>query len=85
MEKFTKEDAKRQGPALYLCLKGKAREAVRSIDVEVIADNDSVDVILKALDDVFLQDETTRGWIAPILYNVPSVTMNFNMSKTFEF
>ena len=30
---FTKEEAKRQGPAVYLSLKGRAREAVRGISM----------------------------------------------------
>ena len=62
--KFTKEEKKRQGPALYLCLKGEAREAVRSIDVEAIAEVTGVETIIAALDNIFLKDETTRAFCA---------------------
>jgi len=58
---FTKEEKKRQGPALYLCLKGEAREAVRSIPVASLPKDDT---IIAKLDEIFLQDETTRAFCA---------------------
>jgi len=61
---FTKEEKKRQGPALYLCLKGEAREAVRSIPVASLPKDDGVDTIIAKLDEIFLQDETTRAFCA---------------------
>ena len=61
---FTKEDKKRQGPAVYLCLKGEAREAVRSIEVKDIAKDDGVETIISKLDEIFLKDETTRAFCA---------------------
>ena len=61
---FTKEEKKRQGPAIYLCLKGEARDAVRSIDVKDIAKDDGVETIIRTLDEIFLQDETTRAFCA---------------------
>ena len=43
---FTKEEPKRQGPAVYLSLKGKAREAVRGIPVNDLKKDEGVDVVL---------------------------------------
>ena len=61
---FTKEEKKTQGPAIYLCLKGEAREAVRSIDVKEIAKDDGVETIIQTLHEIFLKDETTRAFCA---------------------
>ena len=61
---FTKEDAKRHGPAVYLSLKGKAREAVRGIAINDLKGDNGVKVILEVLDSVFLSDLTTRAYHA---------------------
>lgn len=61
---FTKEEPKRQGPAVYLSLKGKAREAVRAISVNDLKGDDGVQVILQKLDKVFQSDETARAYHA---------------------
>ena len=63
MATIYKRRKKRQGPAIYLCLKGEAREAVRSIDVKEIA-KDGVETIIQTLDEIFLKDETTRAFCA---------------------
>ena len=39
---FTKDEKKRQGPAVYLSLKGNAREAVRSIEARVLSADDGM-------------------------------------------
>ena len=61
---FTKDEAKRIGPAVYLSLKGNAREAVRAIDTKVLGQDDGYDKIMEALDKVYLKDETTRAFCA---------------------
>ena len=61
---FTKEEKKRQGPAVYLCLQGDAREVVRSITLDDLAKDDGVSTIIKELDKVYLKDETTRAFCA---------------------
>ena len=61
---YTKEEPKRQGPAVYLSLKGKAREAVRGLSVASLRENNGVEVILNKLDEVFQSDETTRAYHA---------------------
>ena len=64
MATIYKRRKKRQGPAIYLCLKGEAREAVRSIDVEEILKDDGVETIVQTLDEIFLKDETTHAFCA---------------------
>ena len=54
----------KQGPAVYLSLHGDAREACRSIPASELAENAGIDKVLKALDSVFLKDETTRAFCA---------------------
>ena len=61
---FTKEDTKRQGPAVYLTLQGDARDAIRSMDKDEIAKENGVDLIIQELDKVYLKDETTRAFCA---------------------
>ena len=61
---FTKEEAKRQGPAVYLSLKGRAREAVRGISINDLKKDDGVDEIIRILDEIFQSDETTRAYHA---------------------
>ena len=61
---LAKDSKIKQGPAIYLSLKGDAREAVRSIDVKELAEDDGVNKIIQALDGVFLKDETTRAFCA---------------------
>ena len=51
---FTKEDTKRQGPAVYLTLQGDARDAIRSMDKDEIAKENGVDLIIQELDKVYL-------------------------------
>ena len=61
---LTNDGKTKQGPALYLSLKGDAREAVRAINISDISANDGIDKIIEALDAVFLKDETTRTFCA---------------------
>ena len=43
---FTKEEPKRQRPAMYLLLKGKAREAVRRISTKNLNKDDGVEEMI---------------------------------------
>ena len=61
---FTKEEPKRQGPAVYLLLKGRAREAVKGISTKDLKKDDCVEEIIRILDEVFQSDETTRPYYA---------------------
>ena len=61
---FTKDEAKRIGPAVYLSLKGNAREAVRGIDAKELGNDDGYNKVMEALDKVYLKDETTRAFCA---------------------
>ena len=61
---FTKDEAKRIGPAVYLSLRGNAREAVRGIDTKELGADNGYDKIMEALDKVYLKDETTRAFCA---------------------
>lgn len=59
----TLEDEK-QGPCLYLSLKGKAREAALELDIDKIKGKDGVDLILKRLDELFLEDTTQTAYLS---------------------
>ena len=55
---------KKTGPLVYLALKGKAREVVRSLKQEEIGGNTGYDKIIEQLDNVYLKDETSRMFCA---------------------
>ena len=57
---LTTLDDKKQGPCLYLSLKGKAREAALELDIDKIKGKvkDRVDLILQRLDESYLEDTT---------------------------
>ena len=61
---FTKDEAKRIGPAIYLSLKGNAREAVRGIDAKYLGTDNGYDKIVAELDKIHLKDETTGAFCA---------------------
>ena len=52
------------GAAVYLALQGKAREVVRILKPAEIGTKDGYDLIVKALDAVYLKDESTRAYCA---------------------
>ena len=60
---YTKEDKRKQGPAVYLCLHADAREACRGIANDLAAE-DGVDMLVGALDAIYLKDETTHAFCA---------------------
>ena len=49
---------------LYLSLKGKAREAALELDIDKIKGKDGVDLILKRLDELYLEDTTQTAYLA---------------------
>ena len=61
---YTKEDKCRQGPAVYLSLKGKARDAVRGMSKDDLKKDNGFDLILAELDKVFAADNVTRAYCA---------------------
>ena len=60
---FTKDEKKRQGPAVYLSLKG-ARNAVCALKPAELAEDDGIEKIIETLDKVFQSDESTRAYHA---------------------
>ena len=63
-QSFTDLDAKKQGPAIFLTLEGRAREAVLELDVASISANDGVKKITEKLDTLFLKDKTQSAFEA---------------------
>ena len=54
----------KQGPAVYLCLKGQAREAVRELSIAELGADNGLDNIIEKLDTLFLKDKDTRAYLA---------------------
>ena len=61
---FTDTKEEKIGPAIYLTLKGRAREAARSIKVEDLSKPEGYQLIMAAMDKIFLTDETSRAFCA---------------------
>ena len=61
---FTDTEKKKMGPAVYLTLTGRAREAVRDLKPEDIGKETGLDEIIVKLDAVYLKDENTRAYVA---------------------
>ena len=61
---FTDIDKTKHGPAIYLALEGKAREAVRDIDKQKLSSDEGASAIIEALEKVYLKDENTRAYLA---------------------
>ena len=61
---FTETKKEKIGAAVYLSLKGKACEVVRSLTADEIGVETGFDKIIEELDKVYLQDETTRAFCA---------------------
>ena len=55
---------KQFGAAIYLSLKGTARDAVRSLDATKLAADDGVAQIIAILDSVYLKDTATQAYCA---------------------
>ena len=52
----------KQGPAVYLSLRGRARDAVRGFTAAEVAVEEGVDKITDKLEEIFLADKTTRAF-----------------------
>ena len=63
-EMFTDLDKKKRGPAVYLTMTGRARDAVREIPAAELGGNDGLNKIIEKLDSLFLKDESTRAYMA---------------------
>ena len=62
-ELLTELDNKKKGPAVYLSLKNKAREAVRNLPIEEISADGGLKTIIDRLDEVYLA-ESIRSFSA---------------------
>lgn len=54
----------KQGPAIFLTLEGRSREAVRELDVSKISAKDGVKNIMEKLDGLYLRDKTQSAFEA---------------------
>ena len=61
---YTDLDKKKQGPAVYLLLSGRARECVRDLKPEEIGAEDGVKKIIDKLDTLFEKDVNTQTYLA---------------------
>lgn len=61
---YTKEEKFRQGAAVYLSLKGKARDVVRGLSTDTLKADDGVEKIIAELDKVFQTDKVTQAYCA---------------------
>ena len=62
---FTDLEKSKQGGALYLSLEGRTRDAVLAeVDPDQIKTDTGIDIIIKALDKLFLKDKTESGFEA---------------------
>lgn len=61
---FTDLDKKKQGPAVYLTLAGRARECIRDLTPAEIGSDEGVKKIVEKLDTIFLKDVNTRSYLA---------------------
>ena len=61
---FTDTEKKKMGPAVYLTLTGRAREAVRDLKPADIGKETGLDEIIVKLDAIYLKDENTRVYVA---------------------
>ena len=61
---FTDLAGVKQGPAIFLTLEGRAKEAVLELDVKNIGSKDGVALIIEKLDSLFLKDKTQSAFEA---------------------
>ena len=54
----------KQGPALWMALKGKAKDAVKEMEISDIKKEDGLTVMMKKLDDVFKTDDNQAAYLA---------------------
>ena len=61
---FTELEKKKQGPAVYLNLEGKARECLRDIKPEELGSEQGVAKIVTKLDTLFEKNKNTQTFLA---------------------
>ena len=61
---FTDLDKKKRGPAVYLTLEKKVKQAVSQLTPAEISTEDGLQLIIQKLDDVYLADKSTRAYTA---------------------
>ena len=62
MTGFHKEDETKQGPAIFLSLKGKACQEVRNIPPVLIKSKDGIKEIIKVIDKLYKRDKVQLGF-----------------------
>ena len=62
-ELFTELEKKKRGPAVYLTLKGNARDCARDLTIEDIGHDEGVKKITDKLDAVYLKDKDTQTFM----------------------
>ena len=63
-DSFTDLDKKKRGPAVYLSLEKKVKQAVSELKPADLAAEDGLEKILNKLDEVYLADTNTRAYTA---------------------
>ena len=61
-ECFTDLPKKKQAPAIFLTLEGKAREAVLELSVDSLNCDDGIENVIKQLDKLFLIDKAQSAY-----------------------
>ena len=61
---FSSEAKNKHGAAIYLSLKGSARDAIRGLTVDVLQADTGMEQVIAKLDEVFLKDSATRAYCA---------------------
>ena len=61
---FANFDKKKHGPAVYLAMTRRAKEAVKKIPAAELCGDDGLDKIIQKLYSLFLKDESTRAYIS---------------------
>ena len=69
---FTDLPKKKQRPAIYLTLSGKAREAVLELDIEKLNDS-GVDNVLKHLDKLFCHMTSLKSFKGHLIWTLKSI------------
>ena len=59
---FTDLSAEKQGPAIFLTLEGKAREAILDLDISLLKGNSGVKNIVTVLDKLYLKDKLQMAY-----------------------
>ena len=63
-QSFTSLAPSRQGPALWMTLKGKAKEAVKDMELDTIKGDTGIDKMIQKLDTVFKTDDNQAAYLA---------------------